>query len=375
MTNMRKFLAGLTAVCCMAGAMAMTASAESELGFLDNNGTYETTAQGNVFYSMGKHKIGTMVIVTDGTEPSAEDMQAEVLGQTFTLYEDVAEVTFGRDTYTDADGNVHDSIATSYMSDALKEQLAQYGENAKLYYVHINREFRSNYYMLARKFMLENDYVLDILEMTIDSYGEGVWNGGMTCHFRNDGDSDAQTSRFEEILTICGMNEARATYLEWRDAYNSWEASVDIENMTADEIAASREAAGLMTDAEINALGYNVAKTAMAEFGTELDSIAPDISFHYIDHYYYADNKSLWANAGDFNKSSGVDANDAAEILKYTAELGTSASTSLQEGQRDAGDVNCDGYVNAQDAASVLQYAAAAGTTDAEVSWAEILRK
>ena len=56
---------------------------------------------------------------------------------------------------------------------------------------------------------------------------------------------------------------------------------------------------------------------------------------------------------GDVNMNGIVESDDAAEILKYTAEL-----QELTEEQVETGDVNRDGEADATDSAVILQYTA-----------------
>ncbi len=370
MTTMRtRLLAGLTALCCMGSAIGMTASAESELGFLHHYETIEETELGNAYFDYGvynENMLAGFFIITDGTAPSEADKVTELFGQEFELYGSFAEWQPGPVVYPDGT----ESSMIWHSTEALEQKLAEHGENAKLYQVSVDWEFRANLLTLARKFMLEHDYVCDIITLAANVDSLGVWNGGFTGHFVNDEGEEPEA--FREILLDCGLEEATETYKAWKEALDAFEASTDTSSMTPEEIAAAREAAGIMTDYEITMIGYNVAKTAMENYGDRLDSVAPSYIAHETNMHYYP-NEDLWDGAGDFDGDTAVNANDASAVLAYATESGAQKGTSLDESVRMAGDVNCDGTVDAVDASYILQYAAASGAEGA-ADWTEILR-
>ena len=64
--------------------------------------------------------------------------------------------------------------------------------------------------------------------------------------------------------------------------------------------------------------------------------------------------------AGDLNADNKVDAQDAALLLQYVAQVGSGKAV-MSQGLKDIGDINQDGNVDSRDATWILRLSAATG--------------
>ncbi len=379
MTTMRKWMAVLTALCCMSGTAGMLANAETEIGGQDQYISFEETSEGGAYFHFGD-RYSSYIVVTDGTVPSEEDLVTELFGEERKLYTGAGEFQLGP-FYDPVNGwMINGRIDT--ITPELQAQLDAYGENAKLYCVGIDYDFSDCALMLTRKFMVENDYVLDIIQLTGDSYGAACWNGHYYCKFKEDMTNAEISARWKELKADSPIAEAMAFYENQKTLEMTLEMMIEYSYhpMTEEDIAQFRADNNMLSDYDLTVMAYEAAAKTVAE-NPDVEIISPNLA-HAISNvlddetleYYELNN--LWDGCGDFDDNAAVDAGDAAAVLQYASESGSKVYPELlSDKQHDAGDVNCDGIVNATDAAFILQYAAEAGTQDGEASWPEILRK
>ncbi len=378
MTTMRKWMAMLTAICCMGSTAAMTANAETEIGAQDQYISYEKTSEDGVYYHFGDRK-SSYIVVTDGTAPAEEDLVTELFGKEMKLYTGAGEFQLGP-FYDPVHGwMINGRIDT--ITPELQAQLDAYGENAKLYCVGIDNDFSNDALMLTRKFMIENDYVLDIIQLTGDSYGAACWNGNFYCKFKEDMTAEALSARWKEIKADSPLADAIAFYENHRMLELTLEMMIKYSYtpMTEEDIAQFRADNHMLSEYDMTVMAYEAAAQTVAE-NPDVEIISPNLAHansNVLDdetlEYYKSSN--LWDGCGDFDANTEVNAADAADILQYASESGSKVYPDLlTDAQYDAGDVNCDGTVNAMDAAKILEYAAAVGTQGEAVNWADILR-
>lgn len=376
MTTMRKWMAVLTALCCMGSTAAMTANAETEIGGQDHFVSFEKTSEDGVYYHFGDRTSG-YIVVTDGTVPAEEDLVTELFGEELELYTGAGE--FQLAPYEDQFGNIINSRVDS-ITPELQAQLDAYGEQAKLYHVGIDNNFSNNALVLTRKFMIENDYVLDIIQLTGDSYGSACWNGNFYCRFKEDMTKEELSARWKEIKADSPLADAAAFYENQRMLELTLEMMIKYSYtpMTEEDIAQFRADNHMLSEYDMTMLAYEAAAQTMAE-NPDIAEISPNLAHSASDELddtlEYYKSGSLWDGCGDFDADTEVNAADAAEILQYASESGAKVYPDLlTDAQFDAGDVTCDGTVNALDAAKILEYAAAAGTQSEAVKWVDILR-
>lgn len=376
MTTMRKWMAVLTAVCCMGSTAAMTANAESEIGTQDQFISYEKTSEDGVYYHFGD-RTSSYIVVTDGTAPAEDDFVAELFDEELELYIGASE--FQLAPYEDKFGNILNSRVDS-ITPELQAQLDAYGADAKLYCVSVDNNFRASELTLTRKFMIENDYVLDIIQLTGDSFGTACWNGNYYCKFKEDMTAEALSARWKEIKADSPLADAIAFYENQRMLEMTLEMMIrySYNPMTEEDIAQFRADNHMLSEYDMTMMAYEAAAQTVEE-NPDIEAITPNlahsVSEELDDTLEYYKSSNLWDGCGDFDADTEVNAADAADILKYASEAGTSHITvRLTDAQYDAGDVNCDGRVNAVDAAKILEYAAAVGTQGEAVNWTDILR-
>ncbi len=369
-------MAVLTAICCMGGTAAMTANAETEIGAQNQFISFEKTSEEGVYYHFGDRTSG-YIVVTDGTVPAEEDFVTELFGEELELYTGAGE--FRLAPYEDQFGNIINSRVDS-ITPELQAQLDAYGENAKLYHVGIDNNFSNDALILTRKFMIENDYVLDIIQLTGDCYGSACWNGNYYCRFKEDMTKEELSARWKEIKADSPVADAIEFYEDQRMLELTLEMMIrySYTPMTEEDIAQFRADNHMLSEYDMTVMAYEAAAQTVAE-NPDIAEISPNLAHSVSEilddtlEYYKA--SDLWDGCGDFDADTEVNAADAAEILQYASESGAKVYPDLlTDAQYDAGDVNCDGRVNALDAAKILEYAAAVGTQGDTVNWPDILR-
>lgn len=359
-------MAALTAICCMSGMAALTANAEMEIGGYDKYLSYEETEDNEAYFRFGD-RVSEFLIVTDGTAPTEEELETELLNDVWEYYMGFPEFTLAPSPY---------NTTQRTMSAELEAELAAYGENTKVFKVNVDRDFGDCALILTRKFMIEHDYVLDIIQLTADHEGTASWNGSFYCKFKEDMDS---ADLFDHWNQIKGSGEIAAVLQEY-ERHNQLELTLSVlkayAGMTEEEEAEFRTENSMLTSYEMIDAAFKAAQSAMEEHSDEVELISPNFAFGSNQKLNYYKSSNLWDGCGDFDENAEVNAADAAAILAHASKAGSSHITvRLTDAQYDAGDVNCDGYVNSSDAAKVLEYAAAAGTQDGGVHWMEILAK
>jgi len=251
-----------------------------------------------------------------------------------------------------------------------------YPDGSAFFQVHYTEEHTAcmpavDFVRYARQLMMAHAEITDAFLMTYELGGTIAWDGDFTVWLMG---VEVPVDRSEIFAADPDYQTAQSAYQAYKTALDAWEAATDTTGMTDAEIAASRAAAGVPTDAEM--IAY-----AESFLTNQYENASADNSFNVYEYqaasigvsYAFTPDMStlvykpepVWENAGNVNGDDSVDASDAARILEHAAIIGSGGSSSMLSGVTENADVNADMSIDAQDAAYILQFAAEAGAGSA----------
>lgn len=244
---------------------------------------------------------------------------------------------------------------------------AEYGEDVRIYQIVCDFDIsvKQHEKLLCRQFMKHKN-VLDTMYLDSPDVATVVWDGRFTFDLQyNDADMDA-------VLEDTMLLDLIQTYTTWTEACEQWYTSVNAAEMSAAELATSRQLAGIPSEYDMTMQAYQTAKEIAAQYPDVIEDISPTLQYRDAANAAYRA-VSAWKYVGDINNDVCIDASDAAELLTATTKMGAGGDSGLSELQMENADVNADGIIDASDAAWLLQYAAEAGSGSNVGSLAEFL--
>ncbi len=309
---------------------------------------YTETDSGGVSFQLREGRFQGFILITD------ESVTQEAIEEVKGVYE---AAPLDGDLYRQHEFS--EEIAACYSG---------YGVHVRLWLVTIKPAYMEILLEYGQDFSVHIDGALDAVWMDYADYGYGYWNGSFSTAFPAGISPDAQ--QLSQQLAV----EARAAAFqeEWHSAVTAWEESLGEKRMSPAAYKAARQAAGLLTDHEAALAGETYAAEILALYN-ESEDVQCRLDFTIDSTKRKCDGASVWKGIGDWNLDRRVDAQDAAEVLKYAAEQGVGQEKPYLEQQINAGDTNRDNILNASDASMILLYAARAGSGET-VSWAELIR-
>lgn len=299
-------------------------------------------------------------------------------------------------------GTAIDPTNAYYPTNA-EEVLAQYGENAQLYYKFgMEHPFPNTNYTL----MKENPHILDVfigyqvgdayassVSVTIDmnnidlaevneildKYAEQLKNKESVELSDEDLEKiDSAYDSFEKDMLGDLYDELQAFNTErdaWKKSFDEWRDSIDYENMTFEERAASREAAGIMSEWELFLKAKDLTDRINARYRAYCAENDVDATGDIARMGFLASTLlprtdtirlgSVWDRFMDANMDHTLDASDAAQILDIASRRGANANSPLSH-YFDNLDFDSNRDVDASDAANLLVFLAEKGSGKAD---------
>ncbi len=251
-------------------------------------------------------------------------------------------------------------------------QFAGHAEDALYYNVSLHLRHYDNISEVSRRYMLENEGVTDVIVYSQKYSGIACWNGELFFEMQNDltpEESDDFIENFESPL----IAEYTAQYEQWQQAIADWEETISETEMTPEELAASREAAGIPTNYEMVDYAFTKAAEITAAHSDVIAYAWPGLRSNAEGQHIYI-GSSAWEGIGNVNGDASIDASDAAAILESAAEAGSGNDATLDADALKSADVNADGMADAADAASILEYAARLGAGE-DICIADVVKQ
>ena len=335
----KKIIAFLTAICSMASAASLPASA----CYLD-----ETTFIDGYPYYLSQFRSNSLIVETDGTELTM-DMLAE--------YESISDVQVYEVT-------VLISGAGTLTYDFTTDKTA--------YTIKTSNTTQEERVALARSLMLEHDFIKNVHTVTITARQTLFYYHDISIFLEGYTWEDVYDDILEDVpaapTIINGENMPELADYQQLEPSPYEEETLYVVYDFHDEWMEMK--ADGMKDWEIHQYFCDFVNELNEKYGESIDALEPYVGPLDAAGAQSGSVTSVWTDAGDPNSDGEVNAADAAEMLVSAAQIGTGAEIAVTS----AADVNADGTVDASDAAAVLSYAAAKGT-GADVSWIDILRK
>ena len=208
------------------------------------------------------------------------------------------------------------------------------------------------------------DSILSSNYIWIHMDGTTVWNGVFEFSVQRDMEDEPFPVTEEEQLEI---DTLQREYRTWKENYQAWLTTIDMETMTPAEQEVSRKSAGLISPYEITRKAYELCDKISANhsdyFNTEYCRPAMMFLSPVLDEYEIQD---IWEQAGDIDQDGEISSSDAAALLTAAAKIGIGEESGLSEEQLLNADLNLDKKFDATDAALLLRYAAQAGTGETQ---------
>lgn len=374
----KKIMAFLTAVLCISSLTAMTVSAD----YAAANDYVAYEAEDDRLVVEYNFSVQGLYVNTGGVELTRDMVEP--------FYPNYGEF-YGDEDYTNPDFSCNkvtavpwkDIVATDFDDFNVLIDLDENG-----YYINCEADERME--VLARRLMIEYDFIEDVQILTTKSM---TTDGSVDIEFTMyptfvSEDVDPSALDIPELKDFYFKDGVyKMTFPEWdfEGDYLEWFCNVTMPDFFNEFHAANPQ---------YNDLRFEYVDGGMAGVRNVYDSYQ---SFKWLMDYCDAivekypdvfadlvpvpagssstvqciDGTVCWDEyVGDSNTDGAVDAQDAADVLSIAAQIGTGADIKATS----ANDVNADGTVDASDAAAVLSYAAVKGT-GADVSWIDILRK
>ncbi|MBQ7003397.1 MAG: dockerin type I repeat-containing protein [Oscillospiraceae bacterium] len=339
-----KITAFVSAICCMVSSASLTsyAGTESIPRFICSEGENGTAIVENYTNVIG------FVAVTDGTE--LDELTMEESSNLSDPIDTVQRVAADNQNFVTLWDEQSAALFSSHDADV------------KYYSVTVHRVDRNSSRLseIARNFMLAHEGVTDVILYGRDFSGTAVWNGDITIYLK-DGMTDAEFEAFSADFDESIITEYEEQYAQWQQAISDWESTTDISGMTASEVAASREAAGIPSDYEMMDYAYGIAKQLGTDYPDAIAFAQPEFTVAENQGKIIFSGSSAWNGVGDVDADAVINSVDAASVLVSAASVGSGNAATLDADALKSADVNADGAVNAVDAAGILQYAAEVG--------------
>ncbi len=339
---MKKMIALLTALSCMASAASLTASA----CYLD-----EYTLIDGYPYELSHSWDTSLIVETDGTELTM-DM--------FSENENISDVKAFEKTI-------------SYNGVGLRTY--DYTPDGTAYLVGTKCQTKEECIALARTLMLEYDVIKDVHTVTITTRHFVQCYRRVNIYLNGYTSADAYDDNLEDVPDVSTIINAEnmPELAEFRKvepdpSSDTGRVRLSVSYDFNDQWHEMQESG--MGDWELHQYFCAFVDDLNEKYDDIIDAMEPEVQPLHGPGSQNGTAVSPWDTAGDTNTDGAVDASDAADVLTIAAQNGTGAGIKATS----ANDVNAEGNVDASDAAAVLCYAAAQGT-GAEVSWVDILRK
>lgn len=345
MKKFTKTIAFVSAICCIASSASLIsyAGTESIPRFSCSEGENGTAIVENYTNVIG------FVAVTDGTELEELDMNEST--NLNDLIDTVQLVAADNQTFV----SLWDESSTGLF--------ASHDADVKYYSVTVHRVDRNSSRLseIARSFMLSHEGVTDVILYGRDFSGIATWNGDITIYLK-DGMTDTEFEAFSAVFDETVITDYEAQYAQWQQAISDWESVTDTSGMTASEIAASREAAGIPSDFEMMDYAYDIAKQLETDYPDAIAFAQPEFTVAENQGEIVFSGSSAWDGIGDVDADGAINSVDAASVLVSAASVGSGSGSTLDADALKSADINADGLVDAVDAASILVYAARVGS-------------
>ncbi len=348
--NKHRILSTLTAVLCTAAtltALPIHAGTAIEHQAIWNEATdrYFAGNDGLCYVGHGKGASPAgLMIVTDGTAPSVDDLPAVVQLVPWNTYlENAGEYVAGVDMFQGFHGEmtVTEPEQTYYLELADTTLLSSVGKT------------------IAQT----QPCVQQVCLVEKQEYQETQWGG----EFQVYTSTEVEELAWSDFPELAAFGTGKAFYFDFedQDGIRRWHFQLQEASALQQERAGSVEEYLAVKAAEESLSETN---SAVLEVGSSFPFVAVEKAY---PHTFAL--SSVWENAGDVTGNAATDAKDASRMMQYIAdEKAGVMPASEMTAVLTAADVDGDGSLTAKDVQGVLRYAAKR-SAGMPAEWTEIL--